>query len=123
MVEKEKLSGDVILDAKGGELAETRQAFLESNGLINAQELLQNRKLTLYLKYLFDERQCCDSMPSDSPDIRILTVQEVAELLRVHRSTVSRYAQSGELKSYVIGSRRLFKENDVWAFFENQVAQ
>jgi len=29
---------------------------------------------------------------------------------------------SGELKSYVIGSRRLFKENDVWAFFENQVA-
>jgi hypothetical protein len=26
---------------------------------------------------------------------------------------------SGELKSYVIGNRRLFKESDVWAFFEN----
>jgi excisionase family DNA binding protein len=55
--------------------------------------------------------------------IRILTVQEVADFLRVHRSTVSRYAQSGELTSYVIGNRRLFKEDDVWAFFENQVAQ
>jgi len=27
---------------------------------------------------------------------------------------------SGELRSYTIGNRRLFKENDVWAFFENQ---
>ena len=54
-------------------------------------------------------------------DIKILTVQEVADILRVHRSTVSRYAMSGELKSYVIGNRRLFKEDDVWLFFENQV--
>jgi len=53
---------------------------------------------------------------------RILTVQEVAELLRVHRSTISRYAMSGELRSYVIGNRRLFKESDVWAFFDNQRA-
>lgn len=122
MVEKKKLSGDVMLDAKGEKLSEARRSSLESNGLINAQELMQNRKLALYLKYLFDKMQCCDSMPSDSQDIRILTVQEVAEFLRVHRSTVSRYAQSGELRSYVIGSRRLFKENDVWAFFENRIA-
>ena len=122
MVEKKKLSGIVTVDEKGGELNEARQSPLESNGLIDAQELLQNRKLALYLKYLFDERQCCDSMPADSQHIRILTVQEVAELLRIHRSTVSRYAQSGELRSYVIGSRRLFKENDVWAFFENRIA-
>jgi excisionase family DNA binding protein len=54
---------------------------------------------------------------------RILTVQEVAEILRVHRSTVSRYAKSGELVSYKIGNRRLFKESDVWSFFENQVVQ
>jgi len=56
-------------------------------------------------------------------DIKILTVQEVAELLRVHRSTISRYAKSGELKSHLIGNRRLFKESDVLAFFENQVAR
>jgi excisionase family DNA binding protein len=54
---------------------------------------------------------------------KILTLKEVSELLRVHRSTISRYAKSGELKSYQIGSRRLFKSGDVWSFFENQVAQ
>jgi excisionase family DNA binding protein len=61
-----------------------------------------------------------DTMQEDFQDIKILTVQEVAELLRVHRSTVSRYAMSGELKSYVLGNRRLFKCSDVWAFFENR---
>jgi excisionase family DNA binding protein len=54
---------------------------------------------------------------------KILTIQEFADLLRLHRSTVTRYAQSGTLKSYVIGSRRLFKESDVWSFFDNQVAR
>ena len=56
----------------------------------------------------------------ESSDTKILTVQEVADKLRVHRSTITRYAQSGELKSHTIGNRRLFKESDVWAFFENQ---
>jgi excisionase family DNA binding protein len=56
---------------------------------------------------------------SQISDIKILTIKEVANILRVHRSTVSRYAISGELKSYLIGNRRLFKESDVWAFFEN----
>jgi excisionase family DNA binding protein len=63
-----------------------------------------------------------DSMPRTTQNIRILTIQEVARLLRIHRSTVSRYATSGELKSYVVGNRRLFKETDVWTFFENRVA-
>jgi len=57
---------------------------------------------------------------NDSQNIRILTIQEVADLLRVHRSTVSRYAMSGELRSYTIGNRRLFKNEDVWAFFDKQ---
>jgi len=59
----------------------------------------------------------------DSQYAKILTIQEVAKLLRIHRTTVSRYAISGELKSHVIGNRRLFKDVDVWAFFENRVAQ
>lgn len=42
-----------------------------------------------------------------------MTVGEVAEMLRLHRSTVSRYAMSGELVSHKIGSRRLFKASDV----------
>lgn len=53
---------------------------------------------------------------------RIMTMAEVADLLRLHRSSITRYAKSGELKSYQIGSRRLFKAEDVWLFFENQVA-
>jgi excisionase family DNA binding protein len=61
-------------------------------------------------------------MLTENPDTRILTIREVADLLRVHRSTVSRYAMSGDIKSYLIGNRRLFKESDVWAFFDNQVA-
>ena len=52
---------------------------------------------------------------------QILTLEETARILRVHRSTVSRYAMSGELRSYLIGNRRLFKQDDVWAFFENQL--
>jgi len=62
-------------------------------------------------------------MPSESiKDIQILTIQEVADKLRVHRSTVSRLAKSGELKSHMIGNRRLFKDTDVLSFFENRVA-
>ena len=60
-------------------------------------------------------------MQESSHTLKILTVNEVAEILRVHRSTISRYAMAGELKSYLIGNRRLFKESDVWAFFENQI--
>ena len=53
-------------------------------------------------------------------EIKVLTLQEVADRLRLHRSTITRYALDGKLKSYVIGNRRLFKETDVWEFFENQ---
>ncbi|CAB1063998.1 hypothetical protein D1BOALGB6SA_8787 [Olavius sp. associated proteobacterium Delta 1] len=57
-----------------------------------------------------------------SDESKILTAKEVADKLRVHHSTVSRYAKSGHLKSYVLGNRRLFKESDVASFFENLVA-
>lgn len=59
-------------------------------------------------------------MTLDYQTTKILTIQEVAQILRVHRATVSRLALSGELRSYLIGNRRLFKESDVWTFFENQ---
>lgn len=63
------------------------------------------------------------SLRDTDPQTKILTIKEVSDLLRVHRSTVSRYAMSGELRSYMIGNRRLFKESDVWVFFDNQVDQ
>ena len=52
----------------------------------------------------------------------IITIAEVADLLRIHRSTVSRLAMSGELKSHLIGSRRLFKKEDVLMLFDNKKA-
>ena len=62
-----------------------------------------------------------DNSYQDSP--QIMTTEEVAEFLRVHRTTVARYAKSGELKSYRLRGRRLYKREDVWEFFENQIAQ
>ena len=50
----------------------------------------------------------------------LLTAKEIANISRVHQSTIYRLAKSGELKSYLIGGRRLFKEEDFWQFFENQ---
>jgi len=61
-----------------------------------------------------------DNSIQDLP--QIMTTLEVAEFLRVHRTTVERYARSGELKSYKLPGRRLYKREDVWAFFENQIA-
>ena len=71
---------------------------------------------------IIDKNSSDDKLQSDNkPDSKILTVQEVADLLRIHRSTVTRLAKSGEIKSSLIGSRRMFKDIDVWSFFENQV--
>jgi excisionase family DNA binding protein len=68
------------------------------------------------------EKNYDENLVEQAFEKRIMTLEEVAERLRLHRSTVSRYAKSGKLKSYQIGSRRLFKSDDVWLFFENQVA-
>ena len=71
---------------------------------------------------LIDKKNSDDKLESDiSQDSKILTVQDVADLLRIHRSTVTRLAKSGEIRSSLIGNRRLFKDIDVWSFFENQV--
>ncbi len=53
----------------------------------------------------------------------LLTAKELSKISRVHQSTIYRLATSGKLKSYMIGSRRLFKEEDFWSFFEKQSAR
>ena len=59
-------------------------------------------------------------MGNNSQTEKILTAKEIAEKWKVHQSTIYRLAKSGELKSYLIGGCRRFKESDVWMFFENQ---
>jgi excisionase family DNA binding protein len=49
---------------------------------------------------------------------KLLTVQEVAELLNVHPNTVRQWSNQGLLKSYRIGSRgdRRFRQDDITSF-------
>lgn len=52
--------------------------------------------------------------------IRVLTTQEVADILKVHRTTVNRLALSGKIPSYKIGASRRFIESDIRELFDNQ---
>jgi excisionase family DNA binding protein len=51
----------------------------------------------------------------------LMTVDEVAMHLRVHRSTVSRLLSTGALPHLSVGCRKLVKESDLLAFIENQI--
>jgi len=55
---------------------------------------------------------------TDAP--KLLTIKEVACLLRVHRATVSRLIGAGALPHLAIGSRKLVLETDLLSFLENR---
>jgi excisionase family DNA binding protein len=55
---------------------------------------------------------------SDAP--QLLTIQETACLLRVHRATISRLIGAGALPCIAVGSRRLVLEADLLTFIENR---
>ncbi len=48
----------------------------------------------------------------------LLNIQETADILRVHRSTVSRMLDSGELPAILVRSRKLIRYADVLEFIE-----
>jgi excisionase family DNA binding protein len=50
---------------------------------------------------------------------RLLTLQEAAEVLRLHPRTVREYLRRGELEGRLIGGRWRFRRKDLDAFFEN----
>lgn len=56
-------------------------------------------------------------MPN-KPAEKLLTIEEVAELLRVSTRSVNRYIESGKLKASKIGVWRI-KESDLNAFLED----
>lgn len=63
-----------------------------------------------------NEQPCID-------DLRLYTIPETAEVLRVHRSTISRLLSDGELPFVMVrGSKRIL-ESDLRAFIENQIAR
>lgn len=54
------------------------------------------------------------------PDtLEFLTLQEVADLLRVDARTVHRWIAAGRLVSYLPGKERLIKRADLDAFIES----
>lgn len=54
-----------------------------------------------------------------SDELKVYTVKEVAELLRVSQMTISRYIKSGKLKSSKLGRMHRIVESDLKAFLEN----
>lgn len=51
---------------------------------------------------------------------KLLTIDEVARILRVHRATISRRINAGALSCVEVGSRRLILEKDLLSFIENR---
>jgi excisionase family DNA binding protein len=52
--------------------------------------------------------------------LKLLTITEVARILRVHRATVSRLINAGALPCVEVGSRRLVLETDLQTFIDNR---
>jgi excisionase family DNA binding protein len=94
----------------------------EARKLLGLAKSVRQRTRIRSINIMHKEKDYDETSIGKESEKKIMTLGEVAELLRIHRSTISRYARSGELRSYQIGSRRLFKSDDVWLFFENQVA-
>ncbi|MBU1002699.1 MAG: helix-turn-helix domain-containing protein [Proteobacteria bacterium] len=51
----------------------------------------------------------------------LLTIQEAANILRVHRATVSRMIDYGELPCVLVRSRKLIRTRDLLLFIDNQI--
>ncbi len=51
---------------------------------------------------------------------RLLTLQEVAGVLRENRSSISRLLKAGQLSYIVIGGRKLIDEADLLQFIANR---
>jgi excisionase family DNA binding protein len=54
-----------------------------------------------------------------SSDKRFLKAKEVADLIGVHPSTVTRWAERGEIKHIKKGNVLRFRESIVFEFFDN----
>ncbi len=53
----------------------------------------------------------------------LLTIQETADILRVHRATVSRMIECGELHCVLVRSRKLIRSVDLLGFIDSQIGE
>lgn len=56
-----------------------------------------------------------------TPLPKVLTIEETADFLRVHRATISRMISSGELPCVRVRSRKLIREQDLLTFIDSQI--
>lgn len=54
-------------------------------------------------------------------ELKLLTLEEVARILRVHRSTISRLIASGALPALSIRSCLRVRETDLHRFLDSQI--
>ena len=59
------------------------------------------------------------SLIRPSCELRLLTLREAAEVLRLSTRTMRGYVQRGEIEGRIIGGRWRFRRADLDAFFEN----
>lgn len=59
-------------------------------------------------------------MNSTPESHNLLTLQEVADILRINRSSVSRLLKGGALPYIPIGGRKLVERCDLQSFIENR---
>ena len=59
-----------------------------------------------------------DSKPEPAQD-RLLSTEELCELLHTSRLTVHRYKKAGKIRAYKLGRRNLFSLNEVFAALKN----
>lgn len=60
-----------------------------------------------------------DEMARDEPGIRLLTVAEVAGVMRVSRMTVYRLIRRGQLKAVRVGRNYRVREEDLRGYLES----
>jgi excisionase family DNA binding protein len=54
-------------------------------------------------------------LPDDTP---FYSIQEAADLLRVHRATIFRLIKAGDIKTHKIGMRTIIKRDDLERLIE-----
>lgn len=62
-------------------------------------------------------------MAQDQARARLLTVQEVADMLRVSNMTVYRLVKAGELRALRVGKSYRLREDDVDAFLAGRYTE
>lgn len=71
------------------------------------------------------ERWCAmaDNLPGDISEVKLMTVAEVAAVMRVSKMTVYRLVHSGELPAVRVGRSFRVSENDVNEYLKSSFFQ